>query len=121
MAPSNDDDGDEEYLGARRLVKRAAEREDLLTSKKKSSSSQDDGYEANFSNMRLKPDHIQRPTVRIIVSMIPLMIFMYYSPMYLFLCRILPRFFGGKSGPVQMEQFIWKPSTICTHKHTTFS
>lgn len=61
MAPTNDDSGGE-IVSARQLVKRASEREDLLTSRKRSGGDED-GYEANFARMPLKPDHIQRPIV----------------------------------------------------------
>lgn len=57
MAPASSD-GDDEYSSARKLVSRAEKRESALSAKK---SSGDDGYEADFSRMPLKPDHTARP------------------------------------------------------------
>lgn len=58
--PAHDDGGDE-YRSARKLVQRAADREGVLGAAQKKGSKNDDGYEANFSKMPLKPDHTARP------------------------------------------------------------
>lgn len=56
----DDTDGGDEYTSARKLVLRAAKREAVLTASDKQQSG-DSIIGADFSNLPLKKDHIQRP------------------------------------------------------------
>lgn len=56
---SESGDANDEYASARRLVLRASKREQALAATTTESSS--DGFGADFSNLPLKADHIQRP------------------------------------------------------------
>jgi DNA excision repair protein ERCC-3 len=66
---AGDDDASDEYTAARKLVLRAAKREETLSSSSSAFASKGGGGSgdvgrgigADFSSLRLKPDHIQRP------------------------------------------------------------
>jgi DNA excision repair protein ERCC-3 len=59
-----DEDGNDEYTAARKLVLRAAKREETLSAASGTGSSKSSigtGIGADFSSLKLKPDHISRP------------------------------------------------------------
>jgi len=51
------DEGHDEYASARKLVLRASKREEALSSQTK----EDEQFGADYRNLKLKPDHVQRP------------------------------------------------------------